>query len=133
MRLNTLALLACMTAACDTIERLPGAPSSLTTGIVVFERADYGGRSAHLERDISDLSRPDGPCAGRDDRAKGWDDCVSSIRVSPGTQAVVFVDANFEGFGRTIDEDVPNLEFLLGPCRRASLDDCISSIRVTPR
>ena len=132
LRLIAAVSFACASATCENTEGLPSAPSNLTTGIVIFDGARYTGKSAHIQGDIADLSKPDGPCTEIDE-GDSWDDCVSSIRVSPGTRAVVFVDTNFKGWGRAIDEDVPDLEFVLGPCRRASMDDCISSIRVSPR
>ena len=123
---------------CGDQETLPGAPSNLTAGIVIFQHANYVGKSAYVERDIPDLSKPEGPCEHESGgeystTSYDWDDCVSSIRVSPGTRAVVFVNTNFQGFGRTIDQDVPNLQLLLGPCTEASLNDCVSSIRIMPR
>ena len=40
-------------SACETT--LPSAPSDLTTGIVVYEHANYLGESAHITADIKDL------------------------------------------------------------------------------
>ena len=135
--LRAAALMAA-TASCGDQPRLPTAPSTLSTGIVIFQDVNYRGKSAHVERDTPDLSTPEGPCeheSGGDYPSVryDWDDCVSSIRVSPGTRAVIYVNRNFQGFARTIDQDVPNLRLLIGPCTAASLDDCISSIRVMPQ
>ena len=117
---------------CDSGDGLPGAPTNLTSGYVIYERAGFAGASAHLEADLADLEKPDGPCEEVDE-PDSWDDCVSSIRLSPGTRIVAFVDADFKGWGRTIDADVPDLGLVLGPCRKTSMDDCISSIRLLPR
>ena len=135
--LSAAALLA-STTACGDRTPLPSAPSTLIAGIVIFQDANYRGKSSHVERDTPDLSTPEGPCEhelGGDYSSVryDWDNCVSSIRVSPGTRAVIFVNTNFQGFARTIDQDVPNLRLLIGPCTDASLDDCISSIRVMPQ
>ena len=135
----TAALFACAAASCEDLPLLPSAPSNLTAGVVVFEGTNFTGGSAHIQTDIADLSNYKGPCehdSGGGDYApykEDWDDCVSSIRVAPGSRAVVYVDSNFKGWGVTIATNTPNLEFVLGPCRRASVDDCISSIRVTSR
>ena len=130
--LAAAALFACASLTCDSGDGLPGAPTTLTTGYVIYEGAGFAGTSAHLEADLADLQKPDGPCK-QIDEADSWDDCVSSIRLSPGTRIVAFVDADFKGWGRTIDADVPDLEFILGPCRKTSMDDCISSIRLLPQ
>ena len=131
-------LFACAATACDGArEALPTAPSELLTGIVVFDRANFAGGSAHIQGDVADLSNYSGPCEHDkgDDAppAHDWDDCISSIRLSPNVRATIYVDTKFKGWGVTIDEDVPNLEFVLGPCRRASMNKCITSIRVTSR
>ena len=60
--LSAAALLAGATVTCGDRTTLPGAPSALTAGIVIFQDANYRGRSAHIERDIPDLSSPVGPC-----------------------------------------------------------------------
>jgi hypothetical protein len=69
----------------DASPRLPTAPFELTTGIVVYERADYLGESAHLTQDIRPLNSFAGGCTWTDDEGTSysWDDCISSIRVAP--------------------------------------------------
>ena len=42
-----------------------------------FERDDYGGQTLAITSDIRDLDDVAGPCGG------DWDDCISSIRVTP--------------------------------------------------
>jgi hypothetical protein len=134
----TAALLACFSGSCEDQPLLPSAPSELTAGVVVFDGVNFSGGSAHIQADVADLSKYKGPCEHDSDSdsssyTKDWDDCVSSIRVSSNSRAIVYVDTNFKGWGVTIDKNTPSLEFVLGPCNRASVNDCISSIRVTSR
>ena len=114
LRLIAALSFACASTTCEGPEGLPSAPSSLTTGIVIFEGARYTGKSAHIQGDMGDLSKPDGPCTEIDEN-DSWDDCVSSIRLSPGTRAVIFVDTNFKGWGRTIDGRRPGSGVRPGP------------------
>lgn len=82
-----LPLLACQ-------KSLPTAPSELTTGITIYQHADYLGESAHVTADIKDLKDFKGPCERIEySGAPGspvethheWDDCISSVRVSSDT------------------------------------------------
>ena len=63
-RIRTLSLGAVLLAAggagCE--KELPTGPSELTSGIVVYEHANYVGRSAHITEDIRDLGEVTGPC-----------------------------------------------------------------------
>ena len=134
--LFTMAFCACVTTCADRSEVLPSAPSTISNGIAVYDGVNFTGASGHIQADVADLSKfGNGPCehSSGDDVVSDWDDCISSIRVTPGVRATVYVHPNFKGWGVTIDKDVPSLWFVLGPCRRASVNDCISSIRVTPR
>jgi hypothetical protein len=109
---------------------LPGAPSELTTGIVVYEHANYLGRSAHITSDINDLRKIDrGPCETED--ASTWDNCISSVRVAPATRATLFRDSNFKGESVEVTSDIPNLQLEKGSCAHDGLNDCVTSIRVT--
>ena len=78
-----------LAVACQ--KSLPGAPSELTTGITVYEHANFAGTSAHIEADVENLEDFNGPCEHTTTRADGgsttalnWGDCISSIRVAPG-------------------------------------------------
>ena len=138
LRLIAAALCACAATTCtDPLDALPTGPSNLTTGIVVYSRADFGGISAHIAADIADLARYSGPCehGGDEDTppSNDWSDCISSIRVAPGVRAVIYVDAGFKGWAMTVDRDVADLGFVLGPCHSNSLDRCVTSIRMNPR
>ena len=127
------ALFRCAVAAlallsgCETT--LPSAPSELTTGIVVYEHANYLGESAHITMDIKDLKDIDrGPCKTED--ASNWNDCISSVRVAPGTMATIYRDENFKGESVEVGVDIPNLQLAKGSCSHEGLNDCVTSIRI---
>jgi hypothetical protein len=78
---------------CDTpLKPLPTAPSELTTGITVYEHANFSGRSGHITQDIPDLKDFSGPCEHEEYDSDSsttrtffdWNDCISSVRVAPG-------------------------------------------------
>jgi hypothetical protein len=76
--------------ACWAPDGLPLAPSELTTGVVLYEHADYAGLSAHVTESVRHLDDFAGPCRKEVDSGSTtytydvWDDCISSIRVAPG-------------------------------------------------
>ncbi|HET9371336.1 MAG TPA: hypothetical protein VFO19_13850 [Vicinamibacterales bacterium] len=124
--------LAALTYGCDD-NTLPTAPTDLTEGVVIYEHANFMGRSAHLTSDVRNLRDFDGPCAhgDGDDVAEVWDDCASSIRVAPGWRAILYVDDDFDGQQLTVTTDVENLVFSPGTCDKGGFNDCTTSIRVT--
>src|SRR5688572_27052944 len=90
-------------SGCETT--LPVAPSELTSGIIIYEHANYLGQSAHVTEDIKDLRSIDrGPCALDD--ATTWNDCASSVRVAPGTRVNLYRDPNFRGESLELTADV---------------------------
>ena len=108
---------------------LPAAPSDLTTGIVVYEHANYLGESAHITEDLKDLKDIDrGPCKTED--ASNWNDCISSVRVAPGAVATLYRDENFKGESLAVGVDIPNLQLEKGTCSHDGLNDCVTSIRI---
>ena len=119
-------------------DKLPGAPSELTEGIVIYQHANFLGESAHITSDISDLSAMHGPCVRTDTDANGntsstdsWDDCASSIRVAPGWRATLYEDPNYKGWAADVgEENVDNYQLVRGPCSRSTFNDCASSVRV---
>jgi hypothetical protein len=137
---------------------LPTAPSELTDGIAIYERANFLGKSALVKSSIGDLDSSDGPCKAVDTIATilsysgtvyshSWDDCISSIRVTPGWRAIVYRDPDFHGSSVEIVSDVVDLQQLaatlitVGEYRQASggpvhlgalMSHEISSIRVFP-
>lgn len=138
LRLIPAALCACAATTCtDPLDALPTGPSDPTAGIVIYSRPNFSGVSAHVAADIADLAKYSGPCEHEGDEDSpstyDWSDCISSIRVAPGLRAVIYVDANFKGWGMTVDRDVADLGFVLGPCRNNSLDRCVTSIRLPAR
>lgn len=135
MRVWLVALLALSAggAGCET-SRLPGAPSDLASGIVVYEDANYLGASAYITDDVRDLRDVRGPCEHYDsDRGYyyDWNDCISSVRVAPGWRATLFRDDNYRDDELTITTDQPNLQLVTQhDCPHDGLNDCVTSIRV---
>jgi hypothetical protein len=127
-----------MTACRD---KLPSAPSELTTGVVVYEHANFLGSSAYITADIPNLRDVRGPCETQDTDAQGnsssidsWDDCVSSIKVAPGWRATLYEDRNYKGWAADIgEENVTNYQLVRGPCKNDTFNDCASSLRVFRR
>ena len=124
-----------LAVACQ--KSLPGAPSELTTGITVYEHANFAGASAHIEADVNNLEDFKGPCEhttysgdGTSQTERNWGDCISSIRVAPGWRATIYRDDSFKGQSVETTADLPNLQLVAGSCDKDGLNDCISSIRV---
>jgi len=118
--------------------RLPGAPSDLTSGIVIYQHANFLGESALITTDIPDLAVVRGPCVRTDTDADGntsstdsWDDCASSVRVAPGWRATLYEDPNYKGWAADVgEENVANYQLVRGPCSKDTFNDCASSVRV---
>jgi Peptidase inhibitor family I36 len=113
--------------------KLPGAPTDLTEGVVIYRDANFLGASAHVTADIRNLHPVTGPCekSDGDDIVDTWDDCVSSIRVAPGWRATLYEDPDFKGWAADVgEENVNNYQLVRGPCSRDTFNDCASSIRV---
>jgi hypothetical protein len=111
----------------------PVAPSDLTTGIIVYEHADYRGASAHITQDIADLKDFKGPCLELETGATTrdvWNDCISSVRVAPGWWARLYRDDGFDGDRIIAAEDIPNLQSVTGGCEKGGFNDCTTSIRL---
>lgn len=134
MIVASLALL----TACATQDMLPTAPSDLTAGIVVYQHADYLGASAHITQDVTHLKDFKGPCLRTESDSSGttsttielWDDCISSVRVAPGWQALLYRDDDFDGDLLRVTQDVPNLTLARGDCDKGGFNDCVTSIRL---
>jgi hypothetical protein len=131
--------LAWASVGCDRV--LPTAPSDLSAGVIIYEHANYLGRSALVEKNLSNLDDYKGPCAsssstdanGNSDTTYSWKNCVSSIRVASGWKATVYVDTNFKGKTAEITADASNLQLVMGDCDHGGFNDCIESIRVSPQ
>jgi len=122
---------------CET-PSLPTAPSELTTGITVYEHANFSGESAHIASDTDDLSDFKGPCEHESSDANGgsstsydWNDCISSVRVAPGWRATLYRGTGYHDDAVDISADVPNLQLVTGDCPHDGLNDCVSSVRVS--
>src|SRR5262245_31458184 len=113
--------------------RLPTAPSELTTGVVIYQHANFLGESAHITSDIENLESVRGPCVRTDTDANGnssstdsWDD-----RAGPGGRRTLYEDPKVKGWPAGVGEDnVANYQLVRGPCSRDTFNDCASSIRV---
>jgi hypothetical protein len=109
------------------------APTALTTGVILYEHANFLGNSAYLTADISDLRDFRGPCIhdSEDASSRNWNDCVSSVRVAPGSRATLYRGTNFRDDALELTEDIANLQLVRGhDCDRGGLNDCVSSVRV---
>jgi hypothetical protein len=113
--------------------KLPGAPSDLVEGIVIYQDANFRGPASHVTGDIRNLEDITGPCrrTDGDDTRDTWDDCVSSVRVAPGWRATLYEDPDFKGWAADVgEENIDNYQLVRGPCSRDTFNDCASSIRV---
>lgn len=106
----------------------PTEPTGSTEGVTVYETAGYQGQSRRLGADERDLDDVVGPCGNNT-----WDDCISSIRVPAGWQAILYEHPDFEGRSLTVTSDINDLIFenMNGLVTCGSWDDCASSVRVT--
>ena len=111
---------------------LPMAPTPFTTGVILYEHANFLGNSAHLTADVADLRDFRGPCSPNEDGApQNWNDCVSSVKVAPGWSATIYRDPNYRDDALELTEDMANLQLVPGSdCARGGLNDCVSSLRV---
>ena len=104
-------------------------------GFIVYEHPNYGGDSLALIYYISDLKDIQGPCNEYTDSfgvetGGDWNDCISSIRVSPGWAGTIFKHDDYLGGYLTVTSDIQDLEHVSGPCGD-DWENCITSIRVT--
>ena len=121
-------------------EESPTAPSDPTIGIYVYTDANFQGFSSQFTRDHKDLLDPESGSDECDisrwadgDWFYNWDDCISAVRVMPGWSATLYEDRDFKGRSLELLADTPNLQLMMGPCRRNDWNDCTSSIRIRKR
>lgn len=125
------AMVVLATAGCGTAPtKLPQADSGLT----IYVDRNYQHGYLTLDQDQPNLEKIEGPCSKTSDNYGStppytWDDCVSSVQLSPGWTATLYVDKNYQGGSLTVTEDIPNLKNVQGKCGD-DMDDCVSSIRV---
>jgi hypothetical protein len=98
--------------------------------------------SAHVTQDIKDLKDFKGPCERIEysgvpgspvETHHEWDDCISSVRVSPGWRATLYRDDEFHGDRLEVTSDTPSLQLVPGKCDKGGFNDCVTSIRVFGR
>jgi hypothetical protein len=105
----------------------PAAPSQAPSdGIVLYEHPGFKGGSLELTSDVDNLGVIGGPC-NPGMFYSNWNDCVSSIRVPPGWQAIIYEDPLYRGKAFTVTGDISDLEHSPDP---TNWDDKISSVRV---
>ena len=85
-------------------------PPQVRSGIVLFEDANYGGRSRAFTVDVTDL------------RASGLNDRISSVVVAPGERWQLCVDPDYRGRCLLVTDSDPNL-------RDSGWNDRITSLR----
>src|SRR3954469_8464514 len=96
-----LLLLPLLVASCDQ-QSLPAAPSEVTSGVTLYEHANYLGDSALLTRSSDDLRDYAGPCAHSDSSGTtgvttfDWEDCISAVRIAPGWRATLYRNRNYK-------------------------------------
>ena len=120
-------------------EESPTAPSDPTIGIYVYTDANFQGFSEQFISDRKEIrvlesgSDECGITTDFDDWYYGWDDCISAVRVMPGWSATLYEHPDFKGRSLELLADAPNLQLMMGPCRRNDWNDCTSSIRIRKR
>ena len=135
MKKHHLALASCALLflfGCE-VGLLPTAPADLTSGVAVFEHADYAGESALITQDEESLRRfkghagisPTKATAGRSAGATASRRC--GLRLLAGC---CVRDDGFKGEQLEISADVPNLTRSAGRCSKGGFNDCVTSIRV---
>ena len=97
--------------------------------LTLFVDRDYRGSWHDVFADIGNLKDVPGPCGGDSDSAGTFDDCISSIRVTPGWAVTLYRDRGWSGPAFEITADTADLKNLPGSCERG-FDDCVSSLRV---
>ena len=122
---------------CQGAPSLPTAPSDLTSGVSIYEHANFLGDSALLTISYDDLSDFKGPCEHSESDANGttsvtfdWNDCVSSVKVAQGWRAIIYRDSNYRGQSLDVAADLPNLQLAAGTCSHDGLNDCVTSIKI---
>jgi hypothetical protein len=132
-------LLSAVVLASACKKSLPSAPSEVASGVAIYEHANFLGGSALLTSSLADLKDFDGPCetvtttsSGTSTTIRNWDDCISSVRISPGWRATIYRDSNFRGQSLELSADAPNLQLVPGSCDHDGLNDCVTSIRIFP-
>jgi len=130
VRLTTLLVMLMPVAGCDSTGPAP------TAGVTVFARADYRGAHRTFLGDVEDLEVLGGDLPDSEDCCwgilcgrSGWTDCVSSIRIADGWQAVMYEHDTFRGDSLITAGDISHLG-LVTRSTGGTWSNTISSIRV---
>ena len=129
-----------LAASASCADTLPTGPSFFTTGVVIYEHADFKGESAHVTSDVPDLEKISGGCISSASYSSvtgtsiesNWADCMSSIRVAKGWKATLYPHSNYNGTPIEVTADIADLNTVAGICDDKA-NDCVSSIRVARR
>ena len=135
--LSTAVAVLALAASASCAETLPTGPSVFTTGVVIYEDANFKGESAHITSDIPDLEKYSGGCITSSSYSSvtgtsiesSWADCMSSIKVARGWRAKLYPHSNYNGTPLEVTMDIPDLNEVAGICD-GKANDCVSSIRV---
>ena len=108
----------------------PSEPNPSPEGgqVTIYERDNFGGQGRTLFSSVDRLSNLPGPC----NVSNNWEDCISSIQVSPGWSAFLYEGANFNGDALPVTGDILNLDNIPGCGALGDWDNCASSIQVFP-
>ena len=120
------ASLALLLVACVPGPDLPG-PSE---GVTLYEHPNFGGDARTFGSSFSDLDFIDGPCGAGDFGGGDWENCASSVRVSPGWEATLYEHDDRRGDSLVVTSDIRDLDDISG-CG-GDWDNCASSIVVRP-
>jgi PKD repeat protein len=94
------------------------------TGVAIYQRPDFDGAGKLLRGDTPVLGDLPGPCPF----GGSWDDCISSIKLSPGWSATLFELDDFEGDSLVVETDIEDL----GDIGIGLWDNRASSIEIRP-
>jgi len=130
---STLVMSACQ-------KSLPTAPSEAAEGLIVYEHANFSGKSAYVTVDIPDLEEFSGPCSKTEtvtlpngstvtNSTESWDNCISSVRLAPGWRAILYGDDKYRGGHIEVTSNIADLKNVEGSCEEG-FNDCVSSIRL---
>ncbi|MGH9321512.1 MAG: hypothetical protein ACRD21_06560 [Vicinamibacteria bacterium] len=131
-RLMLVLALGALTIHCDDDR------TGATEGLTFFEHPDFEGNSITLAGGFSDFDDLRGPCNRTTNPVTGatgdgdWDNCISSVMVSPGWEGTASEHDDYQGETLAITQNITDLDDVRGPCGD-DWDDCISSLQVSRR
>lgn len=111
-------------AACDD-------KTGPSEGVTLWEHPNFGGSARTFDGNFNDLDFVEGPCYGfldPENQPGDWENCVSSVSVSPGWEATLYEHDDYRGESLIVTADIRDLDDIRG-CG-GDWDNCTSSIRV---